>query len=75
MIGKPPVNVGAFQERVTAPSLGVAINCVGAAAKSVDITASAVLAPFPTVVTGVTRIQICCPVGKPPIVVVVEVVP
>ena len=58
----------------TEPSLGVAISWVGAAARSVDMTASEVLAPFPIVVTGVTRIQICCPVGSPPIVVVVDVV-
>ena len=74
MIGKPPVKLGAFHESATEPSLGVAISWVGAAARSVDITASEVLAPFPIVVTGVTRIQICCPVGNPPIVVVVVVV-
>ena len=59
MIGKPPVKTGAFHDSVTDESLGVAINCVGAPAISVDITATAVEIPFPIVVIGVTRIHTC----------------
>ena len=59
MIGRPPVKTGGCQERVTEESLGVAINCVGAAATSVDITATAVGTPFPIPVIGVTRSHTC----------------
>ena len=59
IIGKPPVLLGAFQVKVTEPSPGVAVSCVGAPAFAVKNTLTELLAPLPIVVIGVTRIQIC----------------